>query len=264
MLDQRPMFPPRRSRSQLRLKLLGITSLVALSLLTALYSSSFHANALTNCAVDASIDSQEQEFLRIINDHRQQNGRAALKLSSTLNSAAAWKSLNMATNGYVAHDDTPIGRTWIQRIRDCGYTYNAWIGENIAVGNGDAATTFEQWRGSPGHNDNMLGQNYTAIGIGRAYNATSQYGWYWTTEFGSVSDGYTASTPTPTAPAPTAPPPGSLPCADVNQSGRVGVDDIVYVVHLYRTADATADIDHSGQVLVNDILIVVQQYGTTC
>ena len=74
-------------------------------------------------------------------------------------------------------------------------TANAWLGENIAVGNGDAATTFEQWRGSPGHNANMLGVNYTTIGIGRAYNATSQYSWYWTTDFASVSDGYDAATP---------------------------------------------------------------------
>ncbi len=248
----------------MRLKLLGISSLVALSLLTALYSSSFHASALTNCTVDASIDTQEQEFLRLINQYRQQNGRGALKLSTTLNRAAAWKSQDMAINGYVAHDDTPISRTWLQRIRDCGYGYNAWIGENIAVGNGDAAATFEQWRGSPGHNDNMLGSNYTAIGIGRAYNADSQYGWYWTTEFGSVSDGYTAATPTPTGPTPTAPPPGSLPCADVNDSGVVGVDDIVYVIARYMTNDLSADIDHNGIVGINDILLAVREYGTIC
>ena len=30
----------------------------------------------------------------------------------------------------------------------------------------------------------MLGANYTAIGIGRAYTAGSPYGWYWTTDFG--------------------------------------------------------------------------------
>jgi uncharacterized protein YkwD len=224
------------------------------------------------CTVDASIDSEEQAFLQIINQYRQQNGRQPLKLSTTLNKAAAWKSADMANNNYVAHDDTPSGRTWIQRIRDCGYTYNAWIGENIAVGNGSASLTFEQWRGSPGHNSNMLGSNYTAIGIGRAYNSSSIHGWYWTTEFGSYSDGYSAAAPTPTAtplpatatPQPTSQPPASLPCADLTGDGIVTVEDIAYVVARYQTTDARADLDRSGLVAVPDILIVVAQYFNRC
>jgi uncharacterized protein YkwD len=30
----------------------------------------------------------------------------------------------------------------------------------------------------------MLSANFTEIGIGRAYNPSSTYGWYWCTEFG--------------------------------------------------------------------------------
>jgi len=256
----------------MRLKLLGIGSLAALILVAGLYSGSAPVSALTNCTVDASIDSEEQAFLTIINQYRAQNHLGALKLSSTLNQSAAWKSQDMAFNGYVAHDDTPINRTWIQRIRDCGYGYNAWIGENIAVGNSSASATFEQWRGSPPHNDNMLGQYYTTIGIGRAYNANSQYKWYWTTEFGSYSDGYTPADPSPT-PTPTsttppsetpAPPPASTPCTDVTNDGHVNMQDILYVVNHYRTNDPIADLDGSGMVGVQDIVLVVADYGQTC
>jgi len=259
----------------MRLRLLALSALICVCVLTALYTSSTRTLALTNCSVDASIDSQEQAFLDTINDYRQQHGLSSLKLSTTLNRSAAWKSLDMANNGYVAHDDTPISRTWIQRIRDCGYTANAWIGENIAVGNGDAAATFEQWRGSPGHNDNMLGANYTTIGIGRAYNASSQYSWYWTTEFASVSDGSTppapgstpSATPQPTStpvPQPTSGPPQSQPCADLTDDGLVRVDDIIYALNRFMTVDLGADLNQSGRVDITDILMVVHAFGTTC
>ena len=56
----------------------------------------------------------------------------------------------------------------------------------------------------------MLNPNYTVIGIARAFNANSKYGWYWTTDFGLTMNpgpppptlpGQT-KTPTPT-PSPT-------------------------------------------------------------
>jgi uncharacterized protein YkwD len=158
-----------------------------------------------NCSVDASIDSEEYLLLGYINQHRAQNGVGPLQLSDTLNRGAAWKSQHMADEGYFAHDDTPIGRSWIQRLRDCDYTYNTWLGENLAAGNAGAEATFEQWRDSPGHNVNMLNGDYAAIGIGRAFGSGSPYGWYWTTDFGGVADGYTAPPPPP-SPSPTASP----------------------------------------------------------
>ena len=42
------------------------------------------------------------------------------------------------------------------RITDFGHTEWTTAAENIAAGNGGAAPTFEQWRTSPGHNENML------------------------------------------------------------------------------------------------------------
>lgn len=159
-------------------------------------------SAAADCTVDPALDSEELFLLQLINDHRAQNGLAPLSASWTLSKAAQWKSQDMATNRYFAHDD--LTRTWVQRIRDCGYGYNAWLGENIAAGNSGALATFNQWKNSTGHNANMLNANYTAIGIGRAYGAGSPYGWYWTNDFGSVADGWPAGTPAPTNTAPPA------------------------------------------------------------
>ncbi len=259
----------------MRTKLTVALALLALCLAAAVGATSHHASAATNCAADGTLDSEEQAFLQLINDYRQQNSLAPLSPSDTLDRAAQWKSQNMAANSYFAHDDTPINRTWIQRIRDCDYGYNTYIGENIAAGISSAADAFSLWKNSPGHNANMLGVNYTAIGIGRAYVAGSPYGWYWTTDFGGVADGYTSGpTPTPTAtstrtPAPPstrtpAPPPASYPCTDFNGDGIVHIEDILYVVTRYFTSDPVADIDHSGTVGIEDILIVVLEYGTQC
>ena len=249
----------------MRAKLALALALLALSLAAVFGLAARPTAALTNCDADPSLDSEEQAFLQLINDHRQQNGLAALSPSDTLDRSAQWKSDHMANNNYFAHDDTPINRTWIQRIRDCGYGYQTSIGENIAAGMDTAAEAFDAWKNSPGHNANMLGAGYTAIGIGRAYNAGSTYDWYWSTEFGGFADAYTSgSTPTPAPTQTPAPPPASLPCADFTGDGRVLVGDIIFVVARFGTSDPVADIDHDGRVQVVDIIAVVRQYGAAC
>jgi uncharacterized protein YkwD len=145
-------------------------------------------NAAGSCAADATLDSEEQAFLALINDYRAQNGLPTLTPSYTLSLAAAWKSADLGSNAYFAHDD--LNRTWVQRVRDCGYSYNTYIGENIAAGASSARQVFNMWKNSPGHNANMLGASYRTIGIGRQYVAGSPYGWYWTTDFGGYDDGW--------------------------------------------------------------------------
>ncbi len=146
------------------------------------------ATAAGDCTIDATMDSEEQAFLVLINNYRAQNGLGPLTASYMVTKAAAWKSKDLGTNNYFAHDD--LSRTWVQRIRDCNYGFNTYLGENIAAGYTTAASVFAGWQGSPGHNANMLGANYTTIGIGRHYVSGSTYGWYWTTDFGGFSDGW--------------------------------------------------------------------------
>jgi uncharacterized protein YkwD len=183
---------------------MGAIAAIALAALAPLPRASV-AQAAGDCTVDASLDSEERAFATLINNYRAQNGLAPLAVSYLLTKPSQWKSGDMAANDYFAHDD--LSRTWVDRIRDCGYGYNTWLGENIAAGYQSAQAVFDAWRNSPGHNANMLGTNYTAIGIGRAYDASSPYGWYWTTDFGGVSDGFVWATEGPepiVAPAATA------------------------------------------------------------
>jgi uncharacterized protein YkwD len=144
--------------------------------------------AAGDCTVDATMDSEEQAFLVLINNYRAQNNLPPLVASYMLTKASAWKSKDLGTNNYFAHDD--LTRTWVQRIRDCGYGFNTYLGENIAAGYTTAQQVFDGWKNSPGHNANMLGASYTSIGIGRYVVQGSTYGWYWTTDFGGFSDGW--------------------------------------------------------------------------
>jgi uncharacterized protein YkwD len=169
-------------------------SIIAAALTLALVGSTSGARPAaaapeTTCATDATLDTEERAFLALINNHRLQNGLQPLAASYSLTRASAWKSTDVGVNRYFGHSDF-LGRTWDQRIRDCGYLYNTWLGENIAAGVQTAQQAFDIWKNSAGHNANMLGANYTAIGIGRAYAQGSPFGWYWTTAFGGYDDGF--------------------------------------------------------------------------
>ncbi len=130
-----------------------------------------------------TLDASEQEFIKLINDYRATNGVSALKVSISLTNASRWKSNDMGSKNYFAHNDLD-GRDPFQRMVAFGYNYNTWLGENIAAGFGDAASTFIQWKNSPGHDRNMLDPNFKVIGIGRAIYPSSRYVTYWTTDFG--------------------------------------------------------------------------------
>jgi len=136
---------------------------------------------------DPVLDAEEKAFCTQINQHRAQNGKPALRVSVSLTNASKWMSNDLATKNYFSHTDS-LGRTFSTRLGAFGYTYSTYKGENIAAGNATAARTFAQWKGSSGHNANMLNANYKVIGIGRAYSATSSYKWYWTTDFGGYVD----------------------------------------------------------------------------
>jgi uncharacterized protein YkwD len=160
------------------------------------------------------LTSEEQAFLTLINNYRQQNGLGTLTVDTKLQDASEWMSIDMGVNAYFSHTDS-LGRDPWARMAAFGYNYNTWKGENLAAGTSSAQTAFNLWKDSPGHNANMLGANYTAIGIARRYTAGSPYSWYWTTDFGGFlsspmpPQSSTTPTPAPSAtptPAPTATP----------------------------------------------------------
>ncbi len=157
------------------------TALLALSLLAII--------SLPVTAQTPTLDAEEQALLKLVNEYRVQNGLQPLKVSIALTNAAKWMSGDMSAKNYFPYNHVDSqGRDPFQRMAAFNYGYNSWRGENIAAGYGDAASAFNQWKNSPGHNANILNPNYAVIGIGRAYNAGATYRWYWTNDFGSYVD----------------------------------------------------------------------------
>jgi uncharacterized protein YkwD len=171
-------------------------------------------------AASPELDSEEQAFVTLINNYRQQNGLRPLAIDWEMENSSDWMSGDMGQKAYFSHTDS-LGRDPWTRMCSFGYCYNTWKGENIAAGFTTAASVFTAWQNSPGHNANMLGPNYTAMGISRVYTAGSPYTWYWTNDFGGVQSGAAApagSTTTPTpSPSPTVVPatPSPVPVCDL-------------------------------------------------
>jgi len=150
---------------------------------------SFTPNIVTTAtAENYAVDNEEiRNHLNLLNIYRTANGVPALKPSRALTNVAKWMVNDMVFNNYFSHTDS-LGRDPFQRMTAFGYTFNTWKGENLAAGYQTGSDVLEGWKTSPGHNDNMLGPNYTAVGIYRAYSPNSDYGWYWAQEFGGVND----------------------------------------------------------------------------
>ncbi|MBI1764861.1 MAG: VCBS repeat-containing protein [Acidobacteria bacterium] len=164
-----------------------------------------------------ALDSEELAFVQLINNYRQQNGLAPLQVSVTLTNAAKWMSADMAARGYFSHTDS-LGRDPFVRMAAFGYNYQTYKGENIAAGNSTALATFNQWKNSAGHNQNMLTSAYTVMGIGRVAAPGSPYGYYWTNDFGGYVDQIIPIGPPP-SPTPTATPtPLPIPVFSLNRA----------------------------------------------
>lgn len=187
------------------------------------------ADALSNCDVsDASIDGEEQAFLRLINDYRAKNGAGPLSIDSALTRAATWMAADLSARSGFGHTDS-AGRSPWARMPSCGVASPG--GENLAAGTNfsSASSALNAWINSPSHREVMLDGGFATIGIARVFRDGSQYGWYWVTDFGygggqSEPVATTAPAPPPApasvaqrpapaaAPAaPAAPPPPALP-----------------------------------------------------
>ena len=162
-------------------------------------------------SADPALDAEEQAFITLINDYRDQNGLGPLAINPELQDAADWLSNDMGVIGYFSHTDS-LGRSPWDRMDDFGYSYSTSKGENIAAGYTSAQSVFDAWRNSPGHDANMLSSNYVVMGIARVYTSGSPYGWYWTNAFGGYDPpGPPQSTPSPTPPPPQTPAPTPTP-----------------------------------------------------
>jgi uncharacterized protein YkwD len=137
---------------------------------------------LTNdCAVHDALF--ECQVIHLINQERANHGIPPLTSNLLLHTAARGHSTNMAQNNFFSHTGLD-GSSPGDRITAAGYVWSTW-GENIAAGYSTPAQVVAGWMSSTqGHREAILNPNYTEVGIGYAYNNSSTWGHYWTTDFG--------------------------------------------------------------------------------
>jgi uncharacterized protein YkwD len=104
-----------------------------------------------------------------------------LAYSSRLERAAAAHARDMARRGALDHRGAD-GSTPGERVRRAGYRWLA-VAENVAAGQRDADAVVRSWLASPGHCANIMGGEFSEMGVAFATNAASEAGIYWAQVF---------------------------------------------------------------------------------
>jgi uncharacterized protein YkwD len=124
----------------------------------------------------------ELQTVALINQERASRGLSPLAIAPELTQSARLESRFLADNDYWGHT-WPDGTTPWDRMEWACYDYRT-AAENIAAGYSTPAAVVSAWMNSDGHRAAILNPEFTEIGLGYAYNASSTYTRYWTANFG--------------------------------------------------------------------------------
>jgi hypothetical protein len=122
---------------------------------------------------------------------------APLYYNHDLSRAARFHSIDMAKNCGMIHNSCD-GTYIFTRIKSF-YTSSSNLAENVATGNPTGLQTVIQWlrdddekdvpaadgSGNDGHRENIMNATYKELGVGYAYNASRQWYYFWTQDFGA-------------------------------------------------------------------------------
>jgi len=123
--------------------------------------------AAVSAARAATIDTEEQAFVDLLNDYRKSLGRTELKISKPATNGAEFFAQDFADHPDDAnvniHIDTE-GRAPEERSKHYGYYF---LAENMGWGYETAQAMFDAWKASAGHRENMANSGGRTIGIAR-------------------------------------------------------------------------------------------------
>ncbi|MCF6136267.1 CAP domain-containing protein [Pseudalkalibacillus berkeleyi] len=117
----------------------------------------------TTSEAEFQLTADEQQMLDLVNQERQKAGVAPLKADPELTKMARVKSQDMIDNNYFDHNSPTYGSPF-DMMDQFGIEYQT-AGENIA-GNSSVQGAHTSLMNSDGHRKNILGSQYTKIGIG--------------------------------------------------------------------------------------------------
>ncbi|MFS0727148.1 CAP domain-containing protein [Paenibacillus sp. 1P07SE] len=113
------------------------------------------------------------EVVSLVNQERSKAGLAPLASDAALSRVALDKAKDMYHNNYFSHQSPTYGSPF-DMMRSYGISYS-YAGENIASGQRTPQEVVTAWMNSPGHKANILGANFTKIGVGFYNNQWVQH-----------------------------------------------------------------------------------------
>ncbi len=116
----------------------------------------------------SSLTAAEKRFLELTNAERVKQKLPPLRLNPVLCQVARTHAANMAKHQKIAHELD--GKNQFQRIKGAGYRYR-YAGENLARGDVEVEMIIQGLMASKGHRANLLGEQYTELGVGLATGA---------------------------------------------------------------------------------------------
>ena len=118
-----------------------------------------------------SLTTDELETFNLINQQRNNNGLASLKIDNEVQKVARIKAQDLVDNNYFAHESPTYG-TPFNMLKNFGITYKS-AGENLA-GNSSNSGAVTAWMNSSGHRANILNSSYNYTGV--AVVSSPKYG----------------------------------------------------------------------------------------
>jgi uncharacterized YkwD family protein len=111
----------------------------------------------------AGLTAEEQKMVQLVNQERQKQGLAPLKVNQELVKVARAKAQDMINNGYFSHHSPTYGSP-AEMLNKFGVKYR-YMGENLA-GNSSVERAHQALMNSDGHRANILNGNFGQVGIG--------------------------------------------------------------------------------------------------
>lgn len=113
------------------------------------------------------------DYASQISAYRRSNGLSSVQMDSRLTAVALHQARAMASSGTVSHT---VGGNFMTRVAGLRKSRAA---ENIAAGFRTFPETFQQWKDSPGHRENLLMPGARKVGIASVANPASPYRVFW-------------------------------------------------------------------------------------
>lgn len=125
-------------------------------------------------AAPPDLATMARQLVDLANLERRAAGLGELTVNARLEQAAQIHAADMARLDQMEHDLPTVAQPTLKSRADyVGYVFS-WLGENIAYNYPDAGSVQFAWISSAGHRANILGPQFTEIGIGLARNSRGE------------------------------------------------------------------------------------------